>query len=181
MESVVDNAAEATSPNKQPGPRFRLHFLAAFLISYSGLVLAILIAHMISEFVYPGDPLFGGGAWIVFFGIIATYGIVFAAILGSLFRLLSFYRLTESEFIQASLFGKQLRIPWAEISSVEPVRAFRFLHIPVYRLLHERSDRPLYFINCLSKRKIFDARITEYTQESHPFHLLLRKPKRKHK
>lgn len=184
METVVDNATEATSPKEQPDPRFRLHFLAAFSVFYTVFVLATLIAHFVSVFVFPGDALFGPwsgvplyGPWLVFFGFIGTYGIVFAAFFGCLFRLMGYYRLSENEFIQASLFGKQLRIPWAEISNVEPVRAARFFRIPTFRILRERSVRPLYFVNWISKRKIFDALITEYTEDSHPFHLLLRKPK----
>ena len=185
METVADNGTEAAPPKKQTNPRFRLQFLAAFFLFFAGFALATLGAHFISAFIFPGDALFGplsgpvSGLWLVFFAFIGTYGVVFAAIFGALFRLLSFYRLTESEFVRASLFGKQIRIPWADISNVERVRALRFFRIPVYRVLYESSDRPLYFVNWLSKRKVFDARIAEYTQDSHPFHVLLRKASRK--
>lgn len=181
METEADAETETSSLEKLAGPKYRLHFLASFLIFLGGFALATLVAMIASIFILsPGDSLFAEGGWLLLPFVTGTYGIVIAAALGSLFRLLSFYRLTESCFVQGSLLGKHVEITWTQISNVEPVRVFHLFHFPVYRIVHEKSDRPLYFVNLISKREIFDARIIEYTEDSHPFQLLLRKPKPEH-
>lgn len=178
METAVDNAAEVTSSNKPSGPRFRLHFFASFLICWLGLALVILVVFVASIFTLrPGDSLFL--EWPVLLLLLGTYGVVIALISGLLFGFLSSYRVTEDALVQATLFEKKLRIPWAEVLSVEPVRPFSLIRVPVFRIVHEGAARPLHFINCLSKRKEFDLRVTEYTDECHPFRKLLRKPKPK--